>query len=61
MTYFHTQSLIPNELDTEDTADTAKYDSYLNLHLDIKNGGRLKPDLITKGMTFVFQLLTNNF
>ena len=47
----------PNELEVEDTTDTQKSASYLDLHFEIDNGGRLKRKLyMTNVITSLGQL-----
>jgi len=43
----------------KDTTDTQKSASYLDLHLEIDNGGRLKTKLYDRLMTSLFQLSTS--
>jgi hypothetical protein len=38
--YLH--RIYPNELEVNDTTDIQKSSSYLDLHLEVNNGGRLK-------------------
>jgi hypothetical protein len=47
----------PNELEVNDTTDTQKSASYLDLHLEIDNGERLKTKLYLKGDDFTFQIV----
>ena len=47
--YLH--RIYPNELEVKDTSDTQKYASYLDLHLEIDIGGRLKTELCDNVMT----------
>jgi len=44
--YLH--RIYPNELQVKDTTETQKSTSYLDLHLKIDNGGRLKTKLYDK-------------
>jgi hypothetical protein len=44
-----------NELKVEDVTDTQKPVSYLDLHLEIYNGGRLKAKLYDKCDDFTLQ------
>ena len=46
--------IYPNELETKDTTNTQKYNSYLDLYFEIDNGGILKKNHITK--TTIVQL-----
>jgi len=40
--------IYPNELEAKDTTDTQKSTSYLDLQIEIDNGGRLKTKLYDK-------------
>jgi len=52
--YLH--HIYPNELEVKDTTDTQKSASYLDLHLEIDNGGRLKKqNSTTNVITSLFQ------
>ena len=53
--YLHRTHL--NELDAKDTTDTQKSASYLDLHLEIDNGGRLKTKLYDKRDDFTFPIV----
>jgi len=44
-----------NELEVKDTNDTQKYASYLELYLEIDDGGRAKTKSTTNAMTSLFQ------
>ena len=48
------QLIYPNELEVKDTTDTLKSASYLDLYLEINNGGRLKTKLYDKHDDFTF-------
>ena len=50
--------IYPNELDVNDTTDTQKHVSYLDLYLEIDNGERLKANLYDKRDEFTFQIIT---
>jgi hypothetical protein len=49
--------MYPNELKVKDTTDTKKSASYLNIHLEIDNGGRLKIKLDDKRDDFTFLIV----
>jgi len=51
--YIH--HIYTNELKVEDVTDTQKPVSYLDLHLEIDNGGRLKAKLYDKCDDFTLQ------
>ena len=51
----------PNELELKDTAVTQKYAYYLDLHLEIENGGRLKTKLYHKCDDFTFPIVNFPF
>ena len=53
--------IYPNELDIKDTTDTAKSASYLDLHLQIENDGRLKTRLYDKRDDFSFPIVNFPF
>ena len=58
--YLH--CIYPNELKVKDTTDTPKSTSYLDLHLKIDNGGRLKTKLYDKRSDdFTFPILNFSF
>jgi hypothetical protein len=44
--------IYPIELEIKDTTDTASSASYLDLHLEIDNEGRLRAELYDKGQYF---------
>ena len=50
----------PNKLEVKDT-DTQKSTSYLDLHLGIDNGGRLKTKLYNKRDDFTFSMVNFPF
>jgi hypothetical protein len=50
--YLH--RIYPNELEAKDTTDTQKFASYLDIHLEIDNAGRLKTKLYDKRDDFTF-------
>jgi hypothetical protein len=50
-----------NELEVEDTTDTQKSASYLDLHLQIYNTGRLKINLSENGDDFTFLIVNLTF
>ena len=52
---------IPNELEIKDTTDTQKSASYLDLHLEIDNGGRLKTKLDDNRDDFTFPIVNSPF
>jgi len=47
---------IQNELEVKDTTDTQKSVSYLEFHIEIDNGGRLKTKLYDKRDDFTFSI-----
>ena len=60
--YLH--SNYSNELEgehTEDTTDTQMSAPYLDLHLDIDNGGRLKTNIYYKRDDFIFLIVNFSF
>jgi len=48
--------IYPMELEIKDTTDTARSASSLDLHLEIDNEGRLRPNFTTKEMISIFSL-----
>jgi hypothetical protein len=52
--YLH--RIYPNEIQVKDTTDNQKLASYLDLHLEIANEGRLKTKLYDKCGHFTFQI-----
>jgi hypothetical protein len=52
---------IQNELQVKDTTDTQKSASYLDLHLEINNAGRLKIKLDDKRDDFTFPIVNFPF
>jgi hypothetical protein len=50
--YLH--RIYPNEPEAKDTTDTQKFASYLDIHLEIDNAGRLKTKLYDKRDDFTF-------
>jgi hypothetical protein len=57
--YLH--HIYPNELQVKDTTDTQKSASYLDLHLEINNAGRLKIKLDDKRDDFTFPIVNFPF
>jgi hypothetical protein len=53
--------IYPNELEVKDTTDTQKSTSYLDLQLEIDNGGRLKAKLYDKRDYFTFPIVNFPF
>ena len=53
--YLH--CIYQNELEVKDTTDTQKSASYLDLHLEIENGGRLKTTFYDKGEDCTFPIV----
>ena len=53
--YLH--RIYPNELEVNDTTDNQTSASYLNLHLEIDNGGRFKTKLYDKRDDFTFPIV----
>ena len=53
--------IYPIELETKDTTDTAKYASYIHLHLDIDSEGWLKTKLYNKRDDFSFPIVNFPF
>jgi hypothetical protein len=49
--------IYPNELEVKDTTDTQESAFYLDLHLEINNGGRLKTKLYDKRDDFTFSVI----
>jgi hypothetical protein len=49
--------IYPNEHEAKDTTDTKKYASYLDHHLEVDNGRRLKTKLYDKRDDFVFPIV----
>ena len=47
----------PNELEVMDATDTRKSTSFLNFHIEIDNGGRLKTKLFDKRDDFTFPIV----
>jgi hypothetical protein len=56
--YLH--RIYPNEIEVKNTTYTQKSTSYLDIHLEINNGGRLKTKLYDNAMTSLFQQLTSS-
>jgi hypothetical protein len=50
-----------NRLEVKDTTDTQKYASYLDRHLEIDNGGRLKTKLYGKRDDFTVPIINFPF
>ena len=57
--YLH--SIFPNELEVKDTTDTQKSDSFLDLHPETDNEGRLKTKLYDKRDNFTFPIVNIPF
>ena len=57
--YLH--RIYPNEMEVKDTINTLKSDSYLDLRLEIDNGGRLKTKLYDKHNDFTFPIVNFPF
>jgi len=57
--YLH--RIYPNEFEAKDTTDTQKFASYLDIHLEIDNGGRLKTILYDKCDDFTFPIVNFPF
>ena len=57
--YLH--RIYPNELEVKDTTDIQKSASYLDFHLEIDNGGRLKTKLYDKRDDFTFPIVNFPF
>ena len=53
--------IYPNELEVKDTTDFQKSASYLDIHLEIDNGGRLKTRLYDKRDDFTFPIVNFPF
>ena len=53
--------IYPNELEIKDTTDTARSASYLDLHLEIDNEGRLRTKLYDKRDDFDFPIVNFPF
>ena len=57
--YLH--RIYPNELEVKDTTDTQKSASYLDLHLEIDNGGRVNTKFYDKLDDFTFPIINFPF
>ena len=57
--YLH--CIYPNELEVNDTTDNQTSASYLNIHLEIDNGGRFKTKLYDKRDDFTFPIVNFPF
>jgi hypothetical protein len=57
----HRIMIYPNELEVKDTTDTQESAFYLDLHLEINNGGRLKTKLYDKRDDFTFSVVNFPF
>jgi len=57
--YLH--RIYPNELEVKDTTDTQKSDSFLDLHLEKDNEGRLKTKLFDKRDDYTFPIVNITF
>jgi hypothetical protein len=57
----HHIMIYPNELEVKDTTDTQESAFYLDLHLEINNGGRLKTKLYDKCDDFTFPVVNFPF
>ena len=55
----YVERIYPIELEIKDTTDTVKSVSYLDLHLEIDNEGRLKTKLYDKRDDFSFPFLSS--
>jgi len=53
--------IYPNELEAKDTTDTQKSTSYLDLQIEIDNGGRLKTKLYDKWDDLTFPIINFPF
>merc|ERR1711860_20912 len=53
--------IYPSELEIKDTTDTPKSASYLDLHLEIDNGGKLTTKLYDKRDDFIFPIVNFPF
>jgi hypothetical protein len=49
--------IYPNEREVKDTTDTQMFTSYIDLHLEVDNGERLKTNLYDESDDFTFQLV----
>jgi len=54
-------SSIPNELEVQDTTDTYRSASYVDIHTEIDNGERLKTKLYDKRGDFASSITVNTF
>ena len=54
MIYVQLHRIYPNDIEVKDIKDNKKSVSYLDLHLEIDNGGRLKTKLYDKRDDFTF-------
>ena len=50
---------IPNEFEVQDTTDTQRSASYIDIHTEIDNGERLKTKLYDKRGDFVSSITVN--
>ena len=57
----YVELIYPIELEIKDTTDTVKSASYLHLHLEMDNEGRLKTQLNDKGDNFSFPIVNFPF
>ena len=57
----YVERIYPIELEIKDTTDTVKSASYLDLHLEIDNEGRLKTKLYDKRDDFSFPIVNFQF
>ena len=57
----YVERIYPIELEIKDTTDTVKSASYLDLHLEIDNEGRLKTKLYDKRDDFSFPIVNFPF
>ena len=55
------ERIYPIEIEIKDTTDTVKSTSYLDLHLEIDNEGRLKIKLYDKRFDFSFLIMNFPF
>ena len=57
----YVECIYPIELEIKNTTDTVKFASYLNLHLEIDNEGRLKTKLYDKRDNVSFPIVNFPF
>ena len=61
MIYVQLHRIYPNDIEVKDIKDTKKSVSYLDLHLEIDNGGRLNTKKNDKRDDFTFPIINFPF